>query len=291
MARDKVRVGIVGVGNCASSFVQGLSYYAEATANEPPPGLMHVELGGYHVARRRGRLGLRRPRRQGRAAARRGDPRRRRTTPSASPTSAAAACAVQRGPTLDGIGRYIADEIEEAEAPPVDVAGGAARGRHRGPRLLPAGRLAAGDRVLRRAGARGGLRLRQLHPGVHRLGPRLGAALRGARAADRRRRHQEPGRRDDRAPGARQPLPRARRAARPHLPAQLRRQHRLPEHARARAAGLEEDLEDPGGDEPARRAARGARRPRRAERLRAVARRTASGRTSGSRARPSAACR
>src|SRR5688572_4585861 len=49
MARRKVRVGIVGVGNCASSFVQGLSHYAEAAANEPPPGLMHVELGGYHV--------------------------------------------------------------------------------------------------------------------------------------------------------------------------------------------------------------------------------------------------
>ena len=50
MARNKVRVGIVGVGNCASSLVQGLAYYAEATANEPPPGLMNVELGGYHVS-------------------------------------------------------------------------------------------------------------------------------------------------------------------------------------------------------------------------------------------------
>src|SRR3954467_13704467 len=49
MAR-KLRVGLVGVGNCASSFVQGLSHYAEATANAPPPGLMHVELGGYHVS-------------------------------------------------------------------------------------------------------------------------------------------------------------------------------------------------------------------------------------------------
>ena len=43
-----------------------------------------------------------------------------------------------------------------------------------------------------------------------------------------------------------QPVPRARRAARPHLPAQFRRQHRLPEHARARAAGVEEDLQDAG---------------------------------------------
>src|SRR4051812_21619197 len=44
-----VRVGIVGVGNCASSFVQGLSFYSDARANEPVPGLMNADLGGYHV--------------------------------------------------------------------------------------------------------------------------------------------------------------------------------------------------------------------------------------------------
>ena len=49
MSRKKVRIGLVGVGNCASSLVQGLSYYADASAAEPPPGLMHVDLGGYHV--------------------------------------------------------------------------------------------------------------------------------------------------------------------------------------------------------------------------------------------------
>src|SRR3712207_380531 len=47
--RDKVRVAIVGVGNCASSFVQGVQYYADADPAEPVPGLMHVDLGGYHV--------------------------------------------------------------------------------------------------------------------------------------------------------------------------------------------------------------------------------------------------
>jgi myo-inositol-1-phosphate synthase len=46
---DKVRVAIVGVGNCASSFVQGVQYYRDADASEPVPGLMHVDLGGYHV--------------------------------------------------------------------------------------------------------------------------------------------------------------------------------------------------------------------------------------------------
>jgi myo-inositol-1-phosphate synthase len=45
----KVRVAIIGVGNCASSFVQGIQYYAGADASEQVPGLMHVDLGGYHV--------------------------------------------------------------------------------------------------------------------------------------------------------------------------------------------------------------------------------------------------
>src|SRR5919198_275513 len=46
---DKVRVAIVGVGNCASSFVQGVQYYKDADPAEQVPGLMHVDLGGYHV--------------------------------------------------------------------------------------------------------------------------------------------------------------------------------------------------------------------------------------------------
>ena len=46
---DKVRVAIIGVGNCASSFVQGVQYYKDADPAEPVPGLMHVDLGGYHV--------------------------------------------------------------------------------------------------------------------------------------------------------------------------------------------------------------------------------------------------
>src|SRR5438105_15295187 len=47
--QDKVRVAIIGVGNCASSFVQGVRYYRDADAKESVPGLMHVDLGGYHV--------------------------------------------------------------------------------------------------------------------------------------------------------------------------------------------------------------------------------------------------
>jgi len=45
----KVRVAIVGVGNCANAFVQGVTYYKDADPAEPVPGLMHVDLGGYHV--------------------------------------------------------------------------------------------------------------------------------------------------------------------------------------------------------------------------------------------------
>src|SRR5207302_4587700 len=47
---DKVRVAIVGVGNCANSFIQGVQYYKDADPAEQVPGLMHVDLGGYHVS-------------------------------------------------------------------------------------------------------------------------------------------------------------------------------------------------------------------------------------------------
>jgi myo-inositol-1-phosphate synthase len=46
---SKVKVGIIGVGNCASSFVQGVEYYKNAREDERIPGLMHVNLGGYHI--------------------------------------------------------------------------------------------------------------------------------------------------------------------------------------------------------------------------------------------------
>jgi myo-inositol-1-phosphate synthase len=48
--KEKVRVAVVGVGNCASSFVQGVEYYKDADPRESVPGLMHVDLGGYHVS-------------------------------------------------------------------------------------------------------------------------------------------------------------------------------------------------------------------------------------------------
>src|ERR687887_597706 len=48
-SEDKVRVAIIGVGNCASSFLQGVEYYKDANPDDLVPGLMHVDLGGYHV--------------------------------------------------------------------------------------------------------------------------------------------------------------------------------------------------------------------------------------------------
>ncbi|MDQ5825381.1 MAG: inositol-3-phosphate synthase [Chloroflexota bacterium] len=50
MAKKKIRVAIIGVGNCASSLVQGVEYYKDAQDDQLIPGLMHTRLGGYHVS-------------------------------------------------------------------------------------------------------------------------------------------------------------------------------------------------------------------------------------------------
>src|SRR5207248_8094885 len=48
-SEDTVRVAIIGVGNCANSLLQGLHYYRDAADDQFVPGLMHVNLGGYHI--------------------------------------------------------------------------------------------------------------------------------------------------------------------------------------------------------------------------------------------------
>jgi myo-inositol-1-phosphate synthase len=118
---SKVRLAIVGVGNCASSLVQGLEYYRDADANDTVPGLMHVDLGGYHVgdveivaafdvdAKKVGR---------DLAEAIVSEPNntiRFADVPHLGVD-------VRRGPTLDGLGRYYRETIEESDAAPVDVA-------------------------------------------------------------------------------------------------------------------------------------------------------------------------
>ncbi|MCZ7590284.1 MAG: hypothetical protein M5U27_15790 [Gaiella sp.] len=49
-SKDKVRVAIIGVGNCANSLLQGVEYYKDAKPEDTVPGLMHVDLGGYHIS-------------------------------------------------------------------------------------------------------------------------------------------------------------------------------------------------------------------------------------------------
>jgi myo-inositol-1-phosphate synthase len=116
-----VRVAIAGVGNCASSLVQGVSFYARAGSDQPVPGLMHVDLGGYHVGAiefaaafdvAASKVGM------DLAAAVFAEPNN--TFRFASPASQGTR--VHRGPTFDGLGRYLAEVIEESPTEPVDVA-------------------------------------------------------------------------------------------------------------------------------------------------------------------------
>jgi myo-inositol-1-phosphate synthase len=116
----KVRVGIVGVGNCASSFVQGLSYYRKARTNEPVPGLMNVDLGGYHVGDVEVSAAF------DVSAAKVGCDIAEAIGAAPNNTFRFAdvkrtGVEVRRGPTLDGIGRYLVDDITESDAAQADV--------------------------------------------------------------------------------------------------------------------------------------------------------------------------
>jgi myo-inositol-1-phosphate synthase len=116
----EIRVAIIGVGNCASSLVQGVQYYHDADENVTVPGLMHVRLGPYHVrdvkfvaafdvdAKKVG-FDL--------SEAIFASENNTIKIADVPPTNVT----VQRGPTLDGIGKYYADTIEVSDADPVDV--------------------------------------------------------------------------------------------------------------------------------------------------------------------------
>ena len=115
-----IRVGIVGVGNCAASLVQGVHYYRDADPASKVPGLMHVQFGPYHVrdiqfvtafdvdAKKVGRD--------------------LSEAITASENNTIKICdvpplgvTVQRGHTLDGLGKYYRETIEESDEEPVDV--------------------------------------------------------------------------------------------------------------------------------------------------------------------------
>jgi myo-inositol-1-phosphate synthase len=118
---NKIRVAIAGVGNCASALVQGIEYYRDADPGDTVPGLMHVTLGGYHVGDVEfvaafdvdaAKVGLD----LGKAIFA-GPNNTIRFAPVAD-----LGVAVERGPTLDGLGKYYRQSIEESPLEPVDVA-------------------------------------------------------------------------------------------------------------------------------------------------------------------------
>ncbi|HEX5367009.1 MAG TPA: inositol-3-phosphate synthase [Acidimicrobiales bacterium] len=116
-----IRLAIAGVGNCASSLVQGLAYYGDADPDESVPGLMHVDLGGYHVHDIEvvaafdvdaTKVGL--------DVAKAIHAGQNNTVRFAEVDDLGVL--VQRGPTLDGFGEFYTQECEESPASPVDIA-------------------------------------------------------------------------------------------------------------------------------------------------------------------------
>jgi len=119
-AMGSVRVAIVGVGNCASSLVQGVEYYRKADPNDRVPGLMHVKFGDYHVSDIEF------------VAAFDVDAKKVGSDIAeailASENNTIKICdvppsgvIVQRGPTYDGLGKFYREMVEESETPAVDV--------------------------------------------------------------------------------------------------------------------------------------------------------------------------
>src|SRR3989440_1294075 len=119
---DKVRVALVGVGNCANSLLQGVEYYKDASPDESVPGLMHVDLGGYHIRDIefvaafdvvKGKVGV-----------------DLAEAIWAHPNDTYRFCdvpktgiKVSRGMTHDGIGKYLSEVVEKAPGETDDVVG------------------------------------------------------------------------------------------------------------------------------------------------------------------------
>ena len=119
---DKVRVAIVGVGNCASAFVQGVEHYRKADPTKEVPGLMHTDLGGYHVSDieftcafdiNRTKVG----KDLGKAIW--ADPN---NTMKFAKVPSKIGAPVYRGMTLDGIGKYAKEKIKKASGETADIA-------------------------------------------------------------------------------------------------------------------------------------------------------------------------
>ena len=115
-----IKVAIAGVGNCANSLIQGVTFYRDAPENEVVPGLMHVRFGAYHVGDIEfvaafevdaAKVGL------DLADAIWASENNTLKFADVEPTGVT----VHRGPTLDGLGEYYRELVEESEAPIVDV--------------------------------------------------------------------------------------------------------------------------------------------------------------------------
>jgi myo-inositol-1-phosphate synthase len=120
--KKKVRVAIIGVGNCASALIQGVQYYRKAKATDLVPGLMHVNLGGYHIRDIefsaafdvvKSKVGL-----------------DLSEAIFAHPNNTVKfsevpdlGVPVHRGMTHDGIGKYLAEVVEKASGPTDDIIG------------------------------------------------------------------------------------------------------------------------------------------------------------------------
>ena len=118
---SKIRLAIAGVGNCASSLIQGLEFYKDANPADDVPGLMHVELGGYHIRDIElvaafdvdaQKVGL--------DVSKAIHASRNNTIKFAEVPHLG--IEVLRGPTFDGFGEYYRQECEESPAEPIDVA-------------------------------------------------------------------------------------------------------------------------------------------------------------------------
>jgi myo-inositol-1-phosphate synthase len=121
-SKDKVRVAIIGVGNCANSLLQGVEYYRDAKPEDSVPGLMHVDLGGYHISDIeftaafdvvKGKVGVDLA---DAIWAKPNDTIKFATVPKTG-------IKVSRGMTHDGIGKYMAQVVEKAPGQTDDVVG------------------------------------------------------------------------------------------------------------------------------------------------------------------------
>jgi myo-inositol-1-phosphate synthase len=121
-ANGKVRVAIIGVGNCANSLLQGVEYYRNAAADDFVPGLMHVDLGGYHISDIefvaafdvvKGKVG------KDLAEAMWAHPNNTIKFCDVPKTGVK----VSRGMTHDGLGKYLSQIVEKAPGPTDDVVG------------------------------------------------------------------------------------------------------------------------------------------------------------------------